>query len=161
MKMIKKIFGSKTTWISVVVGALALVYVVVMGGSTTQTFPGKNGAEYEVQLQIAEGVIELAEQCKLKEIGQECEVAINVKVKMTKVPIVSAELVKEEAKPVPTPVVPAETKKIEVEEVDKAKILKAGTAIAPVKTVNKEKEVIVKAPVKEPVKAPVKKENDK
>ena len=135
----KKILGSKTTWISIVVGALSIAYVVVMGGSIVQTFPGKNGSEYEVQLQIAEGVIELVEQCKLKEVGQECEVALNVKVKMTKAPTTSIEPVKEEVKPA-TPietdavlkVVPKDVK----EKVSGGKVLKEGEVIAPIKVVN-------------------------
>lgn len=81
--------GKAPGWLAAVIASLALAYVIAMGGSTTQEFPGKNGSEYEVQLQIPEGVMELIEQCKLKEVGQECEVAVNVKVKMTKAPDVA------------------------------------------------------------------------
>ena len=135
----KKILGSKTTWISIVVGALSIAYVVVMGGSTVQTFPGKNGSEYEVQLQIAEGVIELVDKCKLKEVDQECEVSVNVKVKMTKAPTTSTEPVKEEAKPA----VPAKTASVlkdvpkdVKEKVSGDKVLKEGEVIVPTKVVD-------------------------
>jgi len=48
-----KTFLSKTgPWAGYVLAAISIVYTLVVGGATTQTFPGKNGAEYKVTVDI-------------------------------------------------------------------------------------------------------------
>lgn len=138
----KDFFKTKAPWITTVVAVLALIYTLVMGGASVQTFPGKGGSEYEVQLQIPAGIMELVEQCKLKEVGQECEVAANVKVTMKKAPteVTPETPVVPETKPEPV----TETKAIDIKdtpvkkEVDKKKTLEVGKVIVPVKDIKKE-----------------------
>jgi len=98
--MLSKIFSKAAlpAWAGIVIAVLSLAYTLFMGGSTTQTFEGKNGAAYEVKLVIPDGVLELIEKCDLKKVGDECPVAVSLNVKMTKAPTVA-----EPVKPVEAP----------------------------------------------------------
>ena len=106
--MFSKLFSKAAlpAWAGIVVAVLAIVYALFMGGTTTQTFTGKNGATYDVKLVIPSGIIELIDKCDLKKIGDECPVAISLNVKMTKAPTIV-----EPAKPAAT--APAEPPKVE------------------------------------------------
>lgn len=108
MDFIKKILGSKATgWVATLLSVLAMAYVLVAGGTTTETFTGKNGAEYEIKLTIPEGVLDLIEKCDLKTVGQTCPVSVAVDATLTKEATKTLP-VTPEAKPVVEPK-PAET----------------------------------------------------
>lgn len=76
---------------AIIFAVIMLGVVVVKGGSTVQEIDGKDGAKYEIALDIPTGIVDLVKECKLKEVGDHCEVAITVKAKLLKKPDVVAE----------------------------------------------------------------------
>ena len=80
MKWFKDLLKSKGTWVGIVMSILAVAYTLVMGGTTTQTFTGKDGSVYEAELVIPAGVMTLIDACDLKVEGQTCPVGFNLDV---------------------------------------------------------------------------------
>jgi len=101
MNTVKKV----APWLASVFGALAIIYSVAVGGSTTQVFPGKDGAEYKVTVDIPEGVVDLVDKCgpeKMAVVGAICPAAASIIIETTKAPTkVTKAPEKSEPKPEP------------------------------------------------------------
>jgi len=78
-----KVIGSI---VAVLLVVISFSLVLMSGGESEQVIPGKNGSEYSVLLDLPTGILELIEECKLKEVDQTCNVAVTVKVKLLKKP---------------------------------------------------------------------------
>lgn len=75
-----------TAVITIIVAVFALIVVLFNGGETSQKFEGKNGAEYQIDFSMGEGIEALIEKCDLKELNQNCEIDVKVKATLTKLP---------------------------------------------------------------------------
>lgn len=89
MKKIKEFFASrKAGWITTVISILGLAYVLIAGGTTEQTFTGKDGSVYTLKENIPIGIMDLIDKCDLKVEGQTCPVSgtwdLTLKTKGTK-----------------------------------------------------------------------------
>lgn len=89
MKKIKEFFASKKAgWITTVISVLGLAYVLIAGGTTEQTFTGKDGSVYTLKENIPIGIMDLIDKCDLKVEGQTCPVSgtwdLTLKTKGTK-----------------------------------------------------------------------------
>lgn len=66
------------TWLGTTIAIIGIVVGLGFGiglpGSTTIT--GKNGAEYKINYNINDAVINLIDKCDLKEVGDSCKVAV-------------------------------------------------------------------------------------
>lgn len=91
LNFIKKITGKASipSWIGIVVAGLTILVTILVGGTATENFTGKNGSEYQVVVVMPEGVLDLIEKCDLKKVGDTCPVAISVTATMTKEPTVA------------------------------------------------------------------------
>jgi len=133
-------------------GVFAVIFAIIMfsivvakGGSTVQKIDGKDGAKYEIALDIPTGIVDLVKECKLKEVGDQCEVAIAVKAKLLKKPDVVTE----------------DTVKGSVEVIQDGKVLDTKEVTPDVKAVEPVKDIKVPAnipdvPLKEEKPVPVK-----
>lgn len=78
------------SWIGMVETFMAIAFCVIFalycGGETEQEITGKNGAEYLVNFEINDGILNLIEKCDLKEVGDICEVKVGLKVTMIVAP---------------------------------------------------------------------------
>jgi hypothetical protein len=105
------------SWIGMVETFMAFVFCLLFalycGGETEQEITGKNGAEYLVNFEINDGILNLIEKCDLKEVGDSCEVKLGVKVTMIVAPkeevVVDVESDKNEAESETSEETPAET----------------------------------------------------
>ena len=99
-----KTFITKSApWMGYVLAAVAILYTVMAGGITTQTFPGKNGAGYSVKIDMPTGVVDLIDKCSNMDVeGATCPVAISATVTTVKAPVKPAaeDVIPKENKPV-------------------------------------------------------------
>ena len=100
MKLLE-MFNFKTpAWVTVVISIIVAVcafgMVLLNGGETAQKITAPNGAEYLVDFQLNDGLLELIEKCDIKEVGDKCEIKIGVNVTLLVAPKVEAK--KEEPK---------------------------------------------------------------
>lgn len=103
---LSEMFNFKTpAWVTVVISIIVAVcafgMVLLNGGETAQKITAPNGAEYLVDFQLNDGLLELIEKCDIKEVGDKCEIKLGVNVTMLVAPKVEAkkeEPVKEETK---------------------------------------------------------------
>lgn len=151
MKWLKDVLKSKGTWVGIVMSILAVAYTLVMGGTTTQTFTGKDGSVYEAKLVIPAGIMTLIDACDLKVEGQTCPVGFNLDVTLK---------TKGSGKTDPEPVKAEEPVKVEepvkAEETAPAddKVLKAADVPAEAAAVDTVKDKPVLPPVKIKENAP-------
>lgn len=137
METIKKLLGNKATgWVTTVLSIAGLLYVLIAGGTTTQTFTGKDGSVYEAKLVIPAGVMTLIDACDLKVEGQTCPVGINLDVTLK---------TKGTGSVTPEPAKPAEAPAVETKEETPPVEAKPDTAPVEVKTAEPVK---VEVPVK-------------
>lgn len=102
---LSEMFNFKTpAWVTVVISIIVAVcafgMVLLNGGETAQKITAPNGAEYLVDFQLNDGLLELIEKCDIKEVGDKCDIKIGVDVTLLVAPKVEAkkEDVKEESK---------------------------------------------------------------
>ena len=111
-KIIDAFKSKMPTWVTAVITIIVAVgaYAAVLygGGETSQKFEGKNGAEYQIDFAMGEGIEALIKNCNLKELNQSCDVDVKVKATLTKLPTKSDEKAEETA--ATTEEVEAETK---------------------------------------------------
>ncbi len=144
METIKKLLGNKATgWVTTVLSIAGLLYVLIAGGTTTQTFTGKDGSVYEAKLVIPAGVMTLIDACDLKVEGQTCPVGFNLDVTLK---------TKGTGTTAPEPVKPAEAHAVEKKEDTPPAETKPETAPVEVKTVDPVKAEVPAEPVKEETK---------
>lgn len=74
------------TWLGTTIAIIGIVVGLGFGiglpGSATIT--GKNGAEYKIDYNINDSVINLIDKCDLKEVGDSCKVAVEFDVLLVK-----------------------------------------------------------------------------
>lgn len=144
METIKKLLGNKATgWVTTVLSIAGLLYVLIAGGTTTQTFTGKDGSVYEAKLTVPEGVMTLIDACDLKVEGQTCPVGINMDVTLKTKGTVKAD---------PEPVKPAEVPAVEKKDETPPVETKPEAAPVEVKTVDPVKVEVPAEAAKEPAK---------
>ena len=90
-KSLKSLFTFNVpSWISMVETFIAflfcLIFALYCNSQTEQEIKTPNGAEYLVKLELNESIVELIEDCKLKEVNDTCEVKVGVKVTMIVAP---------------------------------------------------------------------------
>jgi len=70
----KKLFGaSLPAWAITTISILSLVYVLVMGGNDTKEVIF-NDVSYQIEMRMPEGILDLIDDCKLKNAGDHCTV---------------------------------------------------------------------------------------
>lgn len=71
---------------TIIIAVVAFAFVLLNGGETEQKITAPNGAEYVISFELNEGILDLIDGCKLKEVDQSCEIKIGVKATLVTLP---------------------------------------------------------------------------